>query len=272
MRILAIVATYYPDMEMLQRSVCSYCSMVDKLIVWENTPESEALSYRLPESFSAEYLSDGENSLATAYNYAFRYALENGFDCILTMDQDSVFTDFAVYRRRAEKLLQNQIAVITPDLSGGLASERFSPVGLMLNSGAIVPTGILKRTGGWCEDYPIDNLDIDFSLNVAENGFTVLRCDGSYMEHHQGNVNRIRCFGRDFVCFNYSPLRLYHIFRDVIIIYRKHGKPDLLRKVIRGYIFRTYFFRVLLLEKDKAVKCRAMLCGIWHGIKAEVVR
>ena len=45
-KILAIVVTYYPEKELLERNVQAFINRVDKVLIWENTPSPDKMSYR----------------------------------------------------------------------------------------------------------------------------------------------------------------------------------------------------------------------------------
>ena len=96
-KILAIVVTYYPEKELLERNVQAFIDHVDKVLIWENTPSPDKLDYRFIEHEKVVYYGDGINSISRALNYAWEYANENGFDYLLTMDQDSYFENFDYY-------------------------------------------------------------------------------------------------------------------------------------------------------------------------------
>lgn len=78
-KILAVVVTYYPDEELLTKNIQAFVNDVDKVLIWENTPESEKLNYRFIQNEKIEYRGDGVNSIARALNYAWRYAKEKGY-------------------------------------------------------------------------------------------------------------------------------------------------------------------------------------------------
>ena len=48
-KILAIVVTYYPEKELLERNVQAFIDHVDKVLIWENTPSPDKLDYRFIE-------------------------------------------------------------------------------------------------------------------------------------------------------------------------------------------------------------------------------
>ena len=96
-KILAIVVTYYPERDLLEKNISAYIEYVDKVLIWENTPEEYKLQYRFVEHKKVEYCGDGINSISHALNHAWKYAIENGYDYLLTMDQDSLWADFSSF-------------------------------------------------------------------------------------------------------------------------------------------------------------------------------
>ena len=93
-KILAIVVTYYPERELLEKSISAFIEDVDSVLIWENTPAKDKLSYRFIRHEKVEYCGDGTNSISHALNFAWQKARMSGYDYVLTMDQDSVWDDF----------------------------------------------------------------------------------------------------------------------------------------------------------------------------------
>ena len=92
MKILAVSVVYNPEEELLLRSVASYADAVDAVWIWRNSPLPEALETALKQFEGLSLQGNGENAgIAKALNAAARYARENGYDALLTMDQDSVW-------------------------------------------------------------------------------------------------------------------------------------------------------------------------------------
>ena len=96
-RILAIVVTYYPEKELLEKNVSAFINDVEKILIWENTPNDKKLLYRFLSDPKVDYCGDGVNSISHALNYAWKYAETNGYNYLLTMDQDSVFENFSLF-------------------------------------------------------------------------------------------------------------------------------------------------------------------------------
>ena len=70
--ILAIVVTYYPDKQLLGDNIAAFIDHVDKVLVWENTPDLDKEAFRIPAGGKIEYCGDGNNSISRTLNYGWR--------------------------------------------------------------------------------------------------------------------------------------------------------------------------------------------------------
>ena len=70
MKILAIVVTYFPEKELLEKNISAFINDVDRVLIWENTPDEKKLEYRFIDNSKIEYCGDGINSISHALNYA----------------------------------------------------------------------------------------------------------------------------------------------------------------------------------------------------------
>ena len=99
MKTLGIVIFYYPTDE-VWKNIASYIDLLDKLIIWNNTPGNQ-LDLHFPTwEEKIVLMGVGKNlGIGKALNKAILYAKENQYDYLLTMDQDSHFVkkDFKLY-------------------------------------------------------------------------------------------------------------------------------------------------------------------------------
>ena len=148
-RILAIVVTYYPEKDLLERNVQAFINHVDKVLIWENTPSPDKLDYRFIEHEKVEYYGDGINSISRALNYAWEYANEYGFDYLLTMDQDSYFENFDYYISKTVLNPKVPEGIWTPQMNGEIVSEDFEEIDIPITSGMLASVKIINTIGGW---------------------------------------------------------------------------------------------------------------------------
>ena len=270
MRVLAVTVVYQPDPELLLRSVSSYAKAVETVLVWRNSPLSDTLEADLRAVGNIEFRGDGTNAgIAAALNAASREAASLGYDAVLTMDQDSVWHDAGAYLRlTAGKDAPEGFfapAVFAPDKAPDplSVSPDFTPVPTAFTSGMLVPLAVIDKVGGWCEDFKVDGVDNEFCLHARSLGIPLWRTGGGWLEHSLGKVEIRSFLGLRFRVYNYSPERLFGIYRNNLIAIRKY-------RSISGSFRRQFLLtwgwrrplRMLLGEKDLKAKFSAVFRGI----------
>ena len=275
MKTLAIVICYRPEPELLLRSVDSYAYQVNKLLVWRNSFLPEDLEHKLSDRFKAEFRGNGTNvGISTALNAAWKEAADGGYDCLLTMDQDSVWHDFDAYLAQASAnglsmCFYSPLPIMMGETPVPESQSLFAPVETAITSGMLIPTSVINLVGGWDNSFKIDAVDLEFCLHARALGATCWRCGAGWLEHRLGDRRRASFLGMRFYIYNYSPERLYGIYRNYIIAFRRY-KGAISQKArysfARTWIRRTPI-RILLGEDNKKAKFLAIFRGIRDGIK-----
>lgn len=191
MKILSIVVTYYPEKELLEKNVNAFIEYVDKVLIWENTPDSDKIQYRYLTGNKIEYCGDSINSISRALNYGWQYAKREGYDILLTMDQDSVFEDFRLYKKRVEENPLSLNAIYSPRLNetpSPSSSSSLRIVDWAITSGTLVPISVLNRIGGYNERFPIDSIDIDLGLNAKSHNIPTVQFTDVILYHKFGDT------------------------------------------------------------------------------------
>ncbi len=96
-RFCGCVVLFNPDDSVIN-NIKSYINQLEYLYIIDNSPidHSEWIKQNLRNA-SYQYYGFKENlGLAFALNYACKKAIKDGFDYILTMDQDSIFENNSV--------------------------------------------------------------------------------------------------------------------------------------------------------------------------------
>lgn len=266
MKILAVVVTYYPEKELLEKNVAAFIEHVDKVLIWENTPESEKLQYRFVYGDKIEYCGDGVNSISHGLNYGWHYAKNHGYDYLLTMDQDSEFDHFPAYRDAVLAHQGRDTALFGPQTEEmSLCKDVFLAVPAIITSGMLLSVELLSELGGYCEAFKIDGVDSELCLKASSHGFNVYLYEGVSLKHHFGASVDGRHDDKVVMKKNYSPSRLYGIFRNHIILFRRYRDNWWIKQIVY-YYFRTYFIGVLRYDTNKLKKSWAMTKGIFDGL------
>lgn len=238
-KLLAIVVTYYPDLSELKRNILRYLSDVDSLMIWENTPLKDRKGYQLDISqFGGKVFFAGvDDNMFISYplNQAVNYAKLNGFTHILTMDQDSCFEEghFSKYKKIAT-------ASENLDIWGPNPNNSFQPIqdipqkrDRLMTSGNIVNLKLFDEIGLFREDYKIDCVDFEFCYRAIRNGYSVYSVNSILIHQNFGNKIRTRF---KFETYRYSPLRLFFMARNNIILhyeYPEHGYNGIVTYILK---------------------------------------
>ena len=90
--ILAGITLFNPDIPVLKKNIASLQGQVDQLILIDNgSSDGDMLRQELQQDFGDVYMirNDKNAGIATALNQIFGYAKQEGYDWVLTVDQDS---------------------------------------------------------------------------------------------------------------------------------------------------------------------------------------
>ena len=267
-RILAIVVTYYPEKELLERNVQAFIDHVDQVLIWENTPSPDKLDYRFIRHEKVSYHGDGINSISRALNYAWEYANEKGFDYLLTMDQDSYFENFDFYVNKTALNPKAPEGIWTPQMNGEHVTDDFEEIDIPITSGMLASVKIVNRIGGWNESYTIASVDDEFFLLAHQRGIRKYKIKDASLLQRFGITQVVTVFGHKLELRNDGPQRLYDIYRNNIILIRKYPKIDYLRKNFFHYWLKAIVL-VFLFEKQRFSKTSAIFKGIISGLRCK---
>ena len=127
-----------------------------------------------------------------------------------------------------------------------------------------------QQIGPFAEDYFIDFLDNEYCLRAARMGLAVAVNRDAVLNHAIGTRLRKRLLGIHFKPNNHPPVRRYYIARNSIRTALDYFIPfrPYLALVVSMLIHE--WLSILLFEKGKLVKSRALLSGITDGIRGNM--
>jgi len=274
MRLLGIVVLYYPD-ERVTGNILSYLPFLERLIIWENTPkESQKNIFFEDSSLQNKILTWGENTnagLGAPFNKAVEYAEKEGFTHLLTMDQDSLFLegDFEKYINFIENR-PSENCIYCPNylVQGNYYFDRgveFEYVDRYLNSGAVFPLSLFDKIGLFREDFFLDTIDVEYGLRANKNNINIVAVSFVTLLHEAGYQRKKRRLLWKVVFPNeYSPIRSYYIIRNALITFKEYPDPRQKRKYLWYWFYKRLVF-IVLYEKNKINKIRALFLGYYHG-------
>jgi len=240
---------------------------VDKIILYDNSPTETDLC-NLFDYKSIIYHHSDINSISKAYNFAFQYAKANNYDYILTMDQDSYFYDF---RKFIDDIKIHKIYGIigcNVDNKNTCSNELFTQVSFMQNSGTIHKTDIVNLLEGWDETFTIDCIDHDYCYKAKHLNIPLYINNEVFLKHRIGEEKKVLIANTTIYITSYSPNRLYLMFKDYFIFFKKwrNEAAQLKTHFIKGWLKNS--IKILLFDNvNKWDKLSAIIKGTIHGLK-----
>lgn len=268
--ILPIIIVFHPDINLLQNNINHILEGCNKILIWDNTPGGAKNLQDLAIIGKIEILSKNENiGISKAINYAALKAQNEGYEYILTMDQDSIFHNTSEYIESSLSFMKHNQCVIGPSvISNSHTTNRDNQiyeVNEIITSGAVIPVKLFHTVGGFNELFFVDAIDIEFCIRARKYGYKIYQNNFGQLQQRFGEPQKHILFGHKFTTSNYSPFRLYGIFRNHILIGRIYGWNKYIVKVILNY-YRTFIPKILLCESAKWSKMKAIFKGSYDGI------
>lgn len=211
MKILAVVVLYKlaPEASPTLRSLAELtaCLPGDNLklsiLVWDNTPGGQKVT-----QLGLRYIAAPNNpGLAAAYNTACEIAATEGFEWLLTLDQDTVLPKHFLTRIQdiiADLPATSRVAAIAPLVTDGDrtlspyrllagAFPRWYPAGFLgtvseaiyaVNSASTLRISAIREVGGYDPLFPLDLSDINLFHKLHAAGHSVFIA-GDLRVHHE---------------------------------------------------------------------------------------
>jgi rhamnosyltransferase len=234
MRIAACVILYHPKENDL-KNILSYLSKVDKLYIYDNT-ENKKTVIPFENHNKIVYFSDCENKgLSIRLNQACNQAISDGYDFLMTMDQDSsfitenlnnYFNDIKNYSNKAnvgifgleystENRISNTKNIITDEVHA------------LITSGSVINLNHFDNVGGFDENLFIDGVDFDYCFAILKKGLKCILFKNNSINHSLG-IKKKRASIKTLYLIKkekqlHSPIRIYYIIRNMLYLEKKYG-------------------------------------------------
>ena len=268
-KILAVIVTYNPEIGHLKLFLETLSKQIDLVLIYDNNSLNfkDIASIQFPQNVII-HSSPINKGLPTHYNAAIQYGLENGFDNLLILDQDSTFDKHFLDEYR--KHLDADFFCLVPFLvhNNNDYEEKYPTktkntcdyVKRSINSGTLIYLHKLPNDIRFDEDLLIDCVDFDFFERANKFRLKTLRINSAKLHISLGNISRIG----PFFLYNYSPFRLEKQTRDRVIFLRKHPVSAFSLWLFLFTIFCDT--KAVLFEKERLRKIKAIVKGFKEGV------
>ena len=237
-KIAAVVILYHPNNSCI-KNIKSYYDLVGKVYIFDNTEDKSTLKSELEQWPKVDFYHDGENGgLPKRLNEAGKQAIKDGYNWLLTMDQDSVFLEesfvqyldcFTAFENKKEVALfgaTNDRSVIK-----STSQCRFKEENDLMTSGNLLNLSLFKKIGDFDEALFIDSVDHDYCIRSILAGFKIIRFTNIFLLHELGNLVHRSSIKTLFLLKKkkevHSPVRLYYMVRNMLYLNKKFEKENI---------------------------------------------
>lgn len=266
-KIAGVTVVYNPEISIIE-NIHSYLKQVDLLYVINNSEEElNPLIKSFCSTVQIKFIDNSENlGIAYALNLAANLAIKDGYDFLLTMDQDSKVSDNLVDTMLKEFSKDETIGILSPYIIHPLnpkaptSSDHFE-ITVAMTSGSILRLSIFKVIGEFIEKFFIDYVDHEYCLRMISRGFRVLQLNSVYIYHSLGKIEPRKILFKKVFPTNHSPVRWYYRTRNRFYVYKKYrsGFPDYVKNEKK--IFLKELLKIIFYENKKLKKISMIIKG-----------
>ncbi|OKL39625.1 glycosyltransferase family 2 protein [Pontibacter flavimaris] len=268
--IAGVVVLYNPEEDIID-NVSTYYNSLQKLYVVDNSEvPSEKVLQELSKNFPhTEYHHLANNQgIAKALNIAASRAIEEGFDWLLTMDQDSQASEDMIPKllEVSANIPKEQVGIIAPRYileTDSLDAEQsnLQEVDVAITSGNLLNLCAFKEVGPFREDFFIDYVDHEYCLRLKLSNYKIVINNKVLLYHKLGDSKSHSFLGYQVNASHHNFLRRYYITRNRLAVLKefKIQFPQYYRNESTNNL--REFIKIILFEKNKVKKIKSVYKG-----------
>jgi len=193
--------------------------------------------------------------IGAALNIGVLYSIENSFDWVLTLDQDSISSCNLVSNLLDLYRSYPDAGMTCPSIDGNIgikiSRNGNSRIKTAITSGNLIKTNIFLNIGLYNEEYFIDNVDFEFCLRLINHGYTIHMSNSAQLRHSLGTVVNVKIFLFQYKYISHNPNRRYYIFRNNFYISKQYFKMEPILIIKKNILLIKYFIEILIFDKHK---------------------
>ena len=271
MKLAAVVIWFNPleiGEEKIIQNILSYSSYCKKIYIVDNSSDlHEGLAKKIPNSI---YISNKNvGGIAGGQNRGCERALNDGFEWAMTMDQDSIFEAEQIkeYIRLVEEYIPTdekavsfgpkiknlnetlywtkwiRLNILSP-IKRKILGKRWKPqppkplfdkVERIIASANIINLVKWKKVGKFDEILFIDEVDYDLCYKFIRDNINIIRFNNVFLNQFFGTMEKNKIIKRYYG--NYSENRIFYIFRNSLIQYKRYSEyRDFYKSILKHQI------------------------------------
>lgn len=274
-KISACVVLYNPG-ENIFNNVNLILEQIQYLYIIDNSDLDKCKLLFDKENISY-FKNKGNKGIATALNQAARQAIADGFNYLLTMDQDSILDPHLIdnYIKYLLSNISDRVGLLSPnylykEYSNNTRQGRNYTVLLSMTSGSLLNLTAFKIIGPFVEELFIDYVDFEYCLRLGKKGYNIIKVHNANIYHNLGSMQQRKFLFRKVSITNHSPLRLFYRTRNRFYIYKSYLKDFPVFVIKDLFVFINELIKILFYEKSKREKFRWILKGFNYFLKKKM--
>lgn len=258
--VAGIVILYNPE-DSVVTNIYSYFDQIKELVAFDNSdcPNDQIIKVikSLPK---VHYYTENRNlGVGSALNYGAHWAIKNGYDYLLTMDQDSsTSTDMVEIMLNSTKNIDKK-GIIVPFYENRYKTEiqkpnTISEISFARTSGNLLNLSVFEKAGKFKESYFIDYVDLEYCMRLRINGYKIVQVHDAVLYHNEGDLEKKKFIFTDVYPWNHHPRRWFYKIRNLLYLEDeyKHYYPSFFRREKIKYL--KQFVKIFFYEKHKLLK------------------
>ena len=263
-KINGVLVLYNPEENFLL-NIYSYINEIDKLYVVDNSENKNLeLIEKIEKIDKCHYIDNqGNKGIAHALNVGAKSAIDDGATWLLTMDQDSSFSQGSL-----NKLIEwigsnntDNIGIVSPMHSKNELLIDINKNYITMTSGNLVNLMIFSKIGNFLEKLFIDSVDTEYCLRLKKFNYKIQRLSSVVLNHNLGNMKYYIFFNKKIAFTNHNYIRRYYMMRNRLYIWKEYSDvlPSFIERDKQQAI--KEIFKVILFENAKFKKLFFTLKG-----------
>lgn len=268
--VCAVIVTYNFD-DSFFNCIKSIKPQVKEVIVVDNNSNEKCkeILYKLNKSSDIHIIFNDENlGIAGALNKGIKYALEKGYEWIVTLDDDSQATEDMIIKMIHEYVIvsDSNIGILTPNIFDVNIQEftydnniLHEYINKCIQSGCMIKAEVFNKVGLFNEDLFIYYVDDEFCERIINNELKILRVNNAVLNHRDGIYEKKKFLFKEFNYNNRSNLTVYYRTRNNIYMAINYNK---------SYIYENIkdFVKILLYSNKKISNLNSFFRGLKDSI------
>ena len=287
------MVTYVPDPEVGAR-LDLIRDQVQRLIIVDNGSADKTVTALrdYADRTGATLIANPRNAgIAAALNTGIAAAAAEGFDWVLTMDQDSALQPGCVAALITKAAAD--VALVGSNRREAVAGakphrwvrparrvvgferarcEQLTDAGvtLVISSGTLTNVAAYREAGPLREDFFIDMVDSEYCLRVHRLGYRIVVACAAHLDHRVGAKTPRPVGPVTLVPTHHSAVRRYYLFRNATVTLRAYGRSVPHWATYQVLALLEVLAGIVLFESGKMAKLRAAALGVWDGVRGRL--